>query len=297
MKKEICKELAASAFRGTSFSSDQRGAQAIKDFNVMMENDRLKIMGFFTDSNLGYETVLDHYNFCIGKYIAWLNARGKCMSSMITGPSNFPVRRAEKANKSSDNLMQAFYTGRDKSLKRARKIAFPLGDGPIILARDPEILEKLKVKLNNLLIERKNLKKLKVFLNSPDRYKQEILQMGIEKELLIRLISNGTSSINLANVNQKIKYYKTRLADVESQKRLSLQEYTFQNGVVVVNPEIMRVQVFYKEKPSNEIRENLKSKGFKYSKAYNSWQRILSNSAINVCEMVFSISMKESYIN
>jgi hypothetical protein len=87
------------------------------------------------------------------------------------------------------------------------------------------------------------------------------------------------------------------LADVESQKRLSLQEYTFQNGVVVVNPEIMRVQVFYKEKPSNEIRENLKSKGFKYSKAYNSWQRILSNSAINVCEMVFSISMKESYIN
>jgi len=66
---------------------------------------------------------------------SWLSAKSQCISSMITGPANFPVRCAEKANRSEHNRYTEFSEWRTKVLK---SIAKRMEDSK------PEEIKKLK---------------------------------------------------------------------------------------------------------------------------------------------------------
>ena len=100
-------DLCYDAHRGTSFSPEKRATSTIIEFSELLKQDlselgdkvgnyKLKFIRFFTN---------------------WMNARTRCISTMIAGPSNFPVRQAEKANASERNHYEKFMAWRSKYFK------------------------------------------------------------------------------------------------------------------------------------------------------------------------------------
>jgi len=94
-------------------------------------------------------------------------------------------------------------------------------------------------------------------------------------------------SYELTNNNAKIKNAKARITQIERLKKAAetaeeqpKEEYKTDLFKVVENAEIMRLQLFFDDKPSAETRAILKKHGFRFSPSNNNaWQRQLTNNA------------------
>ena len=114
-------ELCYRAHCGVSFSPEKRAISYIKDYSQELAED-LEELG---ENQGNYKTKY------ILKFSDWMSAKGRCISSMITGPSNFPVRRAEKFNNWENNKYEDFRKWRSKyfkAVKRKKRSLRTLGD-------------------------------------------------------------------------------------------------------------------------------------------------------------------------
>ena len=80
-------EAAKRAHYNTSFSPDRRAESFCIGFDKDMAE--LEALGVPEAQRARYEQLV----------VRHLGVKSRCISSMITGPANFPVRRAEKANR------------------------------------------------------------------------------------------------------------------------------------------------------------------------------------------------------
>lgn len=153
-----------------------------------------------------------------------------------------------------------------------------------ISSDNPEALELLKEKLIALEALQERMKATnKAFKKGP-----EALQaMGYsEKEitLLAEIVEKAYSwdkkpyaGYLLTNNNQTIKLTKQRIAALEKAASEETQTIPFEGGKIVDNVEENRVQIFFEEIPSKEIRDRLKRNGFKWARSQGAWQRFRSN--------------------
>lgn len=76
---------------------------------------------------------------------------------------------------------------------------------------------------------------------------------------------------------KSLKYYKPK---IEKQGKAT-NYYNYENKYFTVkqNEEQNRIQLFFDEKPSSEMRDKLKHNGFKWSPTNNAWQRQLTPNA------------------
>ena len=90
----------------------------------------------------------------------------------------------------------------------------------------------------------------------------------------------GFASYELSNNNANIRRMKQRLAHLEAAEARSTKEYDLGPARVVENAEDNRLQLFFDGKPSGELRQKLKSSGFRWAPSVGCWQRHLSTNAI-----------------
>jgi len=89
----------------------------------------------------------------------------------------------------------------------------------------------------------------------------------------------GFAGFNLTNNNANIRRLKLRLADLEKRSEQETTEKE-ENGITIIdNVEENRLQLFFPGKPCEEIRTDLKSSGFRWSRFNGCWQRHRSNAA------------------
>lgn len=108
IEADICAETARRAHYNVSFSPEKRGDRVVADYIAALTD----LAAFIEETAkapeqqaIAQQLFDDLRGKYRGKVLKWLGAKSRCISSAITGPANFPVRRAEKANDSEHKRM------------------------------------------------------------------------------------------------------------------------------------------------------------------------------------------------
>jgi hypothetical protein len=207
----------------------------------------------------------------------------RCPSVLIVGGGNFPNGKKAKQNIARDKNYKEF--NEIQSLLNKIKT---IGTGGI-KSDDPGAIEKLKIKLERLEANHAEMKMINAYyrknktLDGCPNIDEEIIN-NFNDSVSRGLYANPKpfQSFSLANSSAEIKRIKSRIDSLEANKKIPDNSgWTFDSGTVVFNSEIDRVQIFYNEKPSEELRSKLKSNGFKFAPSQNNaWQRQLTNNGI-----------------
>jgi hypothetical protein len=93
----------------------------------------------------------------------------------------------------------------------------------------------------------------------------------------------------LSNNNANIKRLKDRLAQLQALDEMPAETIAFDGGEIEVDLDDNRVKIRFDKRQSDEVTANLKSRGFKWSRNNQCWQRLRTNAALraakNICAM------------
>jgi len=273
IKIEGLYKAAYRAYQGISFSPEKRAEQTVIEHEAQLNDDI---------SNLP-ETEIERYISGYNQRLfALMAAKSRCLSSMITGPANFPVRRNEKANQSEHNRSLEFSEWREKVLK---SIVKKVEEARPQSEKDAEILDTWKEQVDKLfrgfLVDRFRSRLETVARTGNVELIRSVLDylatMQIEKNRVLATQRNSIwSFIELA------EKFKVSLDSVKPES-----SETEINGVKVLrNFEADRIQLFFDGKPDPEMISKLKHAAFKWSPTNGCWQRKLTQNAIHAVNYI-----------
>lgn len=126
IETDIDLAFAQRAYYNISFSPEKRGQTEVSGYIAAMQDLAAFIADNTDNQELGqqvFDKIREGYK---KRTIAHLSAKSRCISSMITGPANFPVRRAEKANTAEHKRLGEFLDYHNGMKKYALKILKPV---------------------------------------------------------------------------------------------------------------------------------------------------------------------------
>lgn len=264
MKIDDLKEIAYRAYSNTSFTPEKRAAQILKELKEELTED-LKALG----ENAGnYEAKY------IGYARSWLEKKSRCLSAMITGPSNFPVKKNRKANDAEAKGWENFRRWREKYFKAVNRVSnlSPEDDMEAAIKKvDALIIRQQIMKSVNKIVRNKKL--------TDDQKIEAITEYGLSEETARKTIEPdfagriGFPSYALTNNNAKIKAAKEKILIMKNRiaTKESFEPIKFDGGSIEIEND--RVCIYHDEKPERETIESIKAKGFHWSKNYGSWSR------------------------
>lgn len=292
-------QSALNAYRGTSFDPEKRATQTIKDYEEVLQDDLNQISEATAEIKEQYkQRFINHFS-------AWLSSRSRIMSTMITGASNFPVRRMQKYNNWEHNAYERFNDFREKALTGIKKQ----------IERDRPEEEKEKERWQS--IEKEILRTAGIiaaidngterglarplFVSSLTGFIRRMAKNGqtehVKKSLdLIRQINSIGKPI-ITEKNSIFSLLEVAEAAEETKKDLENKEsktFTFEGGEVVINYEIDRIQILFTNRPTREELTAWKAKGlnsFNWSPSNSAWQRKLTTNAIWATERMIGIKL------
>lgn len=212
-----------------------------------------------------------------------------CPSVMISGAGNFPVRKKEKQIQAWENNHK-FFNEVQEILEKMKSILY---GNDMILSGDENAIEKLEKKLENLKSNQEKMKSANKMLRLKDTEKGDNLlkDMGYTEEQIKDLRTPDCGRVGypdylLRNNNANIRRLEGRLKNLKATKEKGTSETENQFFRIVENTELMRLQLFFEDKPDQKVRNILKSNGFKWAPSSSAWQRQLTGNAKYALERV-----------
>lgn len=202
-------------------------------------------------------------------------------SVLIAGPSNFPVRKKEKQNAARDKNM-AEWRHIQGLLDKIRSV----GTGGIS-ADDPDAVQKLERKLEKLQATQDTMKAVNAYYRKhkaldgcPHLSQENIERLKANMVQGYRAGDKPFLSWQLSNNSAEIRRLKARIEQLTRQRETAYAGWTFDGGTVEANQDENRLQIFFDQKPGENIRTELKANGFHWSPRAGAWQRQLNDNAI-----------------
>ena len=272
-------KLAYEGYRNTSFSPERRARDIVDSYSKDL-SEKIQII---KEKEGDTERYKDGY---IRKFTAWLGAKSRCFSTMITGGSGINVRQHTKANEAEHKRSAEFHEWKEKIFD---KITRPESTG-IVKGSDGAI-EKMEVKLRKLERKQEFMKACnKIARDKQGNKELRLMELGITEESAITILTPqdrgriiGFQGFSLTINGAKIRNLKK---DIESEKNRLMKyangnkEYQIGVAKVIENVEENRLQLEFDGKPSDEIRGVLKKNGYRWSPKNGVWQRQLTNNAL-----------------
>lgn len=223
-------------------------------------------------------------------YNSYYRNEASCPSVMITGAGNFPVGKKKKQNERRETLLNDW----NYLESYVRKIEDLLTMSQPILSNDEQAIELLEEKLEALKEKQENMKAVNKAIKKKDisAGNEELRDMGYSDNDIAELRkpsfggSVGYPSFSLQNNLANIKRVEARLKKLKSVKADGTKEVECEFFKVVENTDLMRLQLIFDDKPSEEVRKVLKSHAFRWSPSNNCWQRQLTDNAKRVLPVV-----------
>lgn len=293
---DVSHRLAQDAHRGTSFVPEQRANQECNGYMRQMAYIAETFARFATDDNIDeLRADLEAYRAEYAKRTeAHWRARAACVSTMIAGASNFNVSRAEKANERAHKELEAMIDWNRKAMDRLHSKYDParIASRPIS-ADDDDAPALLREKIAAAEAKQERMKAAnKIARNTKltEQEKREFLRWLAFSEGQIDSLLHpdwgrpGFASFELTNNNANIRRMQARLAALEAERArkpgADTQAAILSEPVTIVeNADENRLQLLFDGKPSAEVRDLLKSRGFRWAPSQKAWQRQLNNNA------------------
>ncbi len=219
-----------------------------------------------------------------------------CPSVMISGAGNFPVKKKEKQNAAMDRNYQQFkeIQGIITKIESIRR-----GKG-IIKSGDEGAVEKLEVKLEELKATQERMKVANRAIRMKDTEKgnEKLRELGFSEGQIKDLRTPnfcgrlGFPDYALQNNNASIHRVEDRLKSLKATKSQGTRETECRFFKIVRNTEEMRLQLMFEDKPAPEVREILKSNGFRWAPSQQAWQRLLNGNSEHSLNRVIEVLEK-----
>ena len=290
-------KAATRAHNGTSFDPEKRGQQMIDEYTNILTSD-LELIKDATDE------VKELYVSRFTKYLgAYISARSRIISPMISGGSNFPVRQQQKYHRWEDSTYNKFKEFRDKAINGIQKqierdkpqeqkereawqsirktildkiatiVSIDRGintytSRPLIVSNLTGFIKRLA---NNGQTE--HVKKAIALI-------QEVNQTAVKP-----IITSNNAIFSLVEVAEAKEETKTDLSKLEN------KTFDFEAGQVILNYAIDRIQIKHETKPAPEVITALKKSAFKWSPSQGVWQRQLTMNAVRASNQLTGLKL------
>ena len=280
-------DLTVRAHSGISHSPEYRGYMHFGQF----DSNAAKVAKVLTeDVNRveAFNKFLDEYSRLYAEY---LTAMSRCTSTMITGGSNYNVKRHEKNNASER-------AANERLNEYVTKWLTPKNTSTAISSDDNDAVLKIETKIKELKDYQETMKLINKAYRAfkKDASKLDSFDLSEETKTMVR---NWTPAYafekapcqgyEMSNNNANIKRYEQRLEQLRQRDTMQeANDETFQTveGEVKKINEDNRVKLFFSGKPSASTRSILKSNGFKFAPSTKAWQRQLTTNGIRAAKEV-----------
>lgn len=151
-----------------------------------------------------------------------------------------------------------------------------------ISSDNPDALKLLKEKLEKLTNNQNLMKAINKIVKNKKKTDaekiEEILKLGVSKETAQKALEPdfcgriGFPAYALQNNNANIKRVKERIIELEKKESETTTEIEVNGVKIIDNIDANRLQIFFQDIPSEEIRNTLKHSGFRWSRYNSCWQ-------------------------
>ena len=259
---DIPYDLAYQAHSGTSFSPEERAKQEQRAY-VQHMSQMVEEYSHLPGANSELERYREGF---IKHYCAWLSAKSRVMSPMITGPAKFPTARNDKNLEIEHKRLTEYIEWKERAIERLER-NLGLRDSGIISSDDPEAVQKLEEKLAALT-------------NTHEAMKAANKQARAEGK------PAPHPSWQLSNNSANMRRIKQRIANLQAKAQDVTTEIPFTGGVIV---EANRVQIVFDNKPDVEVRNQLKASGFRWAPSQSAWQRHRGVNAMSAAKRIVGV--------
>ena len=243
-------ETAYRAYTGISFDPEKRAVSTREGFanGIIQLYEELKKLDETRIEEI--ETDIEEYTErLLKKELAWLSAKSRTISPMITGPARFPTRRNEKALNSEHNRATEY-------LEYAEKVK-------TALIRKYKIVKKISIE--ELIEEYRPKTKNSLFKESLYRKLMNIAKDNRIEEVKKALESATDIFTSRHKIHRELESLKIKQTAESKEEEV--------NGVKIVdNIQENRIQLFFDGKPEKEVITYLKSKCWKWAPSKGCWQ-------------------------
>lgn len=270
---------------------------AVDKATALVERRKASTSPYYHDK---LDALLDRYARRLAQWTNDHNRNGaSCPSILISGGSNFPVRKKERQNAREDSLWQEYKTI-ESILDKIKSV----GTGPVDLA-DPHAREILT---EQLTAHQKALEDAKAANAYYRKHKTLDGCPGITKKELEWLTRPGVfakgdgsplalygcpfPAYELQSRRGYIKRVQARLEDLDNlQARQASGETAEEHDgfQIVRNAEQNRLQIIFDGKPDEDTRQALKRNGFRWSPRNSAWQRQLTDNAERAARLALGL--------
>ena len=266
-------------------SSTELYRRAVDEAASLAEQHKLKVDPIHHER---IDRLLDTYARRLAENINQGNAiTARVPSILVAGGSNFPVGKKEKQNQAADANM-AEWRQIQSLLSKIRGV----GKGGIS-ADDPEVLQKLKIKLARLEQDQENMKavnayyrKHKTLEGCPQLTREEIEGLKASMARDWRPDPKPYESFVLSNNNAVIRQTRARIEELTRRAETEYQGWAFEGGTVKMDKAANRLRVFFDEKPDRDVCTTMRYCGFKWAPSVGAWQRQLNDNAIRAAKQL-----------
>lgn len=259
---------------------------AVDNASDLVERKKQKVSPYYHEKLDG---LLDAYARRLAQWTNDYNRNGaSCPSVLVCGAGNFPTRKKNRQNAREDSLWKEYeeiqgILGKIKSI----------GTGPVDLA-DPHAREMLTdqlQQLQNRLDTGKAMnayyRKHKTLKGFPGMSDETAAQNDAAIQSAYSWAQKPMPDYELSSLRGKIKRVQARLEELEKLKAGDVPEgWKFDGGEVVINTELNRLQIVLDDRPDDDMKQELKSRGFRWAPSQGAWQRQLTDNAIYAAKKI-----------
>lgn len=293
----INEDAARRAKNMNSFSDYKEGSatasyrKAVDEAAALAERQKARVDPMYHEK---IDRLLDLYARKLAENMnAGFSIDARCPSILISGGSNFPVRKKEKQNAARDRNMEEW-----RRIQGLLDKIKSVGTGGIS-SDDPQTLAKLEAKLAKLEKHQELMKAANAAIRMKDKEKgdKRLAELGYTPEEIAELRAPdfagriGYPAYALQNNNANIRRIRERVEELKKRQTEPAPEgWEFDGGRVVVNTDENRLQIIFDGKPDADLRAELKSEGFRWAPSQGAWQRQLTDNAFRAARRIEQIA-------